>query len=197
MLDLHTATLLKRGATVACIFNECTKEAVYGSTKCSFHKRRKRCSVLNCSNQAYARDLCVRHGGKRKCAHPMCSTAAHGGPYCVTHGGASGKRLCSIEGCPKQAHAHRRCVRHGGGRLCTVDGCAHYARGRGVCRSHGAKPSSSCSSPISVSSGDDSDTVSVKAELLLDLDVSATADFLHSVVDDSFLRDLHTIAEMC
>ncbi|OQS04543.1 hypothetical protein THRCLA_03230 [Thraustotheca clavata] len=184
MLDVHHALLKLNKKTATCIFNECMKEAVPGSTKCAFHKRRKCCSQHNCNNQAYARDLCVRHGGKRKCAHASCTTAAHGGPFCVAHGGASGKRLCSIEGCGKQAHANRRCVRHGGGRRCCITGCSHYARARGVCRSHGH-----LSVAASTTLTKDKQDETCAAE-----DVhTVVAAFLHTVVDDTFLEDLHSI----
>ncbi|KAH9112940.1 hypothetical protein AeMF1_012825 [Aphanomyces euteiches] len=119
-----------------CTFNDCSYEALPGSTKCSFHKNRRQCKAADCRNQVYARGLCVRHGGKKTCEFNGCTLFARGGNFCAMHGGSTVKRFCRIEGCQKQAHAKNLCVRHGGGRLCYFEGCQHHAREGGWCHKH-------------------------------------------------------------
>ncbi|CAK4075965.1 unnamed protein product [Aphanomyces euteiches] len=120
-----------------CQFNLCNNPVLEaGSTKCEFHRHRAQCSVPDCFNQVYARQLCARHGGKRKCEANDCEATAQANGFCVTHGGTTNKRFCIVQGCAKQAQLRQRCVRHGGGRYCKVTGCSHFVRLAGLCSRH-------------------------------------------------------------
>ncbi|EQC30568.1 hypothetical protein SDRG_11626 [Saprolegnia diclina VS20] len=120
----------------SCVVSGCQAPALFGLNKCTMHKNRKICSVHDCCNIVYARQLCVRHGGKKQCSEPTCSAYARGGDYCGDHGGLSLKRFCIVEDCLRQAHANRKCVRHGGGRFCKAPGCPQHSRHGGFCHRH-------------------------------------------------------------
>ncbi|KAF0738524.1 hypothetical protein Ae201684P_019323 [Aphanomyces euteiches] len=119
-----------------CMFNGCTLQVQEGSTKCSAHRNRTKCDILNCPNQAYTRGVCVRHGAKRNCAVSQCQLNRRFGSYCSKHADATQKKQCETEGCKNQAHARGKCVRHGGGHLCKADGCHRHARLGGFCSRH-------------------------------------------------------------
>ncbi|OQR95298.1 hypothetical protein THRCLA_07982 [Thraustotheca clavata] len=161
-------------AKVLCMFKDCRQEALYGCTKCAFHKRRKKCSYEGCQNQVYARGLCVRHGGKKPCAFENCTNSVSGGDYCPEHGGLVTKRFCCVEGCKKQAHARKRCVRHGGGRICASYGCGHHARLGGFCLAH-------------------TEHASTKQNEETSMELEQVAEFLHTV-DEPLLEYLHDIS---
>ncbi|EQC31768.1 hypothetical protein SDRG_10557 [Saprolegnia diclina VS20] len=158
-------------AKTLCMFKDCRQEALYGCSKCAFHKRRKKCSFPECHNQVYARGLCVRHGGKKPCAIEHCTNAVNGGDYCVDHGGLATKRFCVVDGCKKQAHARKRCVRHGGGRICAAQGCGHHARLGGFCLAH----------------------TTPDAAPPATLELEQVAEFLHTI-DEPLLEYLHEIS---
>ncbi|KAF0727097.1 hypothetical protein Ae201684P_015787 [Aphanomyces euteiches] len=119
-----------------CVFPTCHNAVTPGSSKCSLHKRRSRCSVPSCPNQVYARQVCVRHGAKPACNTPNCNRNARSGGFCSRHA-PSTARKCNEEGCSNVAHQRGKCVRNGGRRQCIVDGCQTHARKGGYCCRHG------------------------------------------------------------
>ncbi|OQS07731.1 hypothetical protein THRCLA_00272 [Thraustotheca clavata] len=119
-----------------CCFKGCVHEALFPSSKCSFHRNRAQCLVEDCGNQVYARHLCVRHGGKKTCAFSDCFSHARIGNYCVRHSKDATKQQCSEDGCTKTAHRNQKCVGHGGGRPCLIAGCSTHARAGGMCWRH-------------------------------------------------------------
>ncbi|KAF0696356.1 Aste57867_12880 [Aphanomyces stellatus] len=123
--------------TQRCFFHGCANVRAANSPKCDAHKHRSKCTVADCFNQVYARNLCVRHGGKKQCAFDRCEGNARAGPFCCKHNtGETKKRFCTAPGCSHVARAKGLCVSHGGGRKCEAEGCASYARDRGFCRRH-------------------------------------------------------------
>ncbi|KAF0696358.1 Aste57867_12882 [Aphanomyces stellatus] len=128
---------MTQSTTPLCFFHGCTNVRAANSPKCDAHKHRAKCTVADCFNQVYARNLCVRHGGKKQCAFDGCQGNARAGPFCCRHNTtASKKRFCSAPGCSHVARAKGLCVSHGGGRKCEAGGCASYARDGGYCRRH-------------------------------------------------------------
>ncbi|RHZ32017.1 hypothetical protein DYB37_012578 [Aphanomyces astaci] len=98
------------------------------------HRRRGTCSVTNCTNQVYARQLCCRHGAKKQCIVTGCSLRARLNDVCFKHGAQ--KKQCIEQGCAQPAQARQRCVKHGGGRHCKVNGCFAHSRVGGFCQRH-------------------------------------------------------------
>ncbi|CAK4070145.1 unnamed protein product [Aphanomyces euteiches] len=104
--------------------------------KCAKHRYRLRCSVENCPNQTYARNLCVQHGGKQQCRFQGCNGNARRFGFCCKHG-VRERKPCSSAGCRNISHARGLCVKHGGGRPCKwAGGCTHAARIEGFCHNH-------------------------------------------------------------
>ncbi|CAK4076274.1 unnamed protein product [Aphanomyces euteiches] len=137
------------GTTAVCFFKGCSNLTHPGSWKCIFHRNRRRCLVLDCRNQVYARKLCAKHGGKKKCIVDGCDQAARTANVCYAHGARHVKKTCEFEGCKSPAQWHQRCVHHGGRRKCKIDGCTAFARKDGCCCRHNTTLKAT---PIKVSS---------------------------------------------
>ncbi|KAF0691746.1 Aste57867_17087 [Aphanomyces stellatus] len=121
----------------SCCFNGCPHPPIPNSVKCIDHRHRAKCTILNCTNQVYARGVCVRHGGKKQCAFVNCDSNARSGLYCSKHHvSGTKKRLCTASGCQHIARVKGLCVGHGGGRKCLNPTCDSYARRGGLCRRH-------------------------------------------------------------
>ncbi|ETW06934.1 hypothetical protein H310_03045 [Aphanomyces invadans] len=127
-------------ATV-CQFKRCGRPALPGAVKCEFHKQRSMCSVRDCRNQVFARNLCVRHGGKKACVHEGCQDNVRVGDLCGKHGVATSRKLCIQPGCDKFAQTKQRCSTHGGGQRCKNVGCFAHARRGGYCTRHSSRSS--------------------------------------------------------
>ncbi|KAF0684005.1 Aste57867_23993 [Aphanomyces stellatus] len=126
---------------MVCLFNGCNHAAL-PTGKCEAHKARTKCSVADCFNQTYARQVCIKHGGKAKCIVDGCDANVRSQGFCCKHGPKTTKKTCQVDGCNKVAHARHRCVRHGGGQKCKVDACPAFARSGGFCQRHGDVSSS-------------------------------------------------------
>ncbi|OQS00357.1 hypothetical protein THRCLA_05985 [Thraustotheca clavata] len=119
-----------------CYFKDCHQPVQAGSWKCTYHRRRTRCLVEDCTNQVYARNLCVRHGGQKSCCVQGCCRNARQAGYCYRHSGDDSRRRCSSTGCMRKAILGGKCISHGGAKVCSVEGCASHVRKKGLCCRH-------------------------------------------------------------
>jgi hypothetical protein len=79
-------------------------------------KKKKRCSSMGCTNQAYKGGVCTTHGAIKKhklCSHVGCTKQAVKGGVCVTHGAIKKPKRCSFNGCTNQVKKGGVCVTHG------------------------------------------------------------------------------------
>ena len=102
-------------------------------------KKRKKCSVEGCTNQARGMGgICIRHGAKEDthkiCSVEGCTNKSRKGGVCDRHGT---RPKCSHEGCTNQARTGGVCIRHGTkAYICSSEGCTNKARSRGLCERH-------------------------------------------------------------
>ena len=69
-----------------CAYGECTLNALQGFANCAKHGGGKKCTVAECTTNAYIRGLCGKHGGVRICKIVGCTNQQQRNNVCARHG---------------------------------------------------------------------------------------------------------------
>ncbi|KAG9405162.1 hypothetical protein AC1031_004271 [Aphanomyces cochlioides] len=85
---------------------------VYARNHCARHGGKRQCQVDGCGLNCRVGNFCTRHGPAhvvRKCSELNCENQAHLRGRCFRHGGV---RLCKVDGCRTSARHGGLCRRH-------------------------------------------------------------------------------------